>query len=106
MSLKPGERVSDVLFRMIVSGVITGRVTSEEGEGIVHAEVIALREPSEEEIEEEDRFVFLPEVSRIPGCCWGADRRSRPISNFRTQARRLLHEGENSYEPDNEYAVR
>jgi hypothetical protein len=36
LSLKSGETVSDVLFRMTVSGVITGRVTNEEGEAISH----------------------------------------------------------------------
>ncbi|MGA9812517.1 MAG: carboxypeptidase regulatory-like domain-containing protein [Terriglobales bacterium] len=59
LSLKPGDRVGDVLFRMIVSGVITGRVTNEDGEGIVRVEVIALRKPGEEEMEEEDRFAFF-----------------------------------------------
>jgi hypothetical protein len=48
LSLKPGERVSDVLFRMTVSGVVTGRVTDEEGEAMVRVQVVALRGPSEE----------------------------------------------------------
>jgi hypothetical protein len=53
LSLKPGEKVGDVLFRMIASGVITGRVINDEGEGVVHAQVMALRAPSEDEIEDE-----------------------------------------------------
>jgi hypothetical protein len=55
LSLKPGERVSDVLFGMIVSGVVTGRVTNEDGEPMVSAQVVALQRPSEEELEGEGR---------------------------------------------------
>ena len=59
LSLKPGDRVGDVLFRMIVSGVISGRVTNEDGEGVVRVEVIALRKPGEGEMEEEGRLAFF-----------------------------------------------
>jgi protocatechuate 3,4-dioxygenase beta subunit len=53
LSLRPGERVSDVLFRMMVSGVVTGRVTNEDGEPMVRAQIVALQRPSEEELEDE-----------------------------------------------------
>jgi Carboxypeptidase regulatory-like domain len=53
LSLRPGERVGDVLFRMIVPGVVTGRVTDEDGEPMVRAQVLALQRPSEEELEDE-----------------------------------------------------
>jgi 5-hydroxyisourate hydrolase-like protein (transthyretin family) len=43
LSLKPGDKVSDVLFRMTLAAVITGRVTSEDGEAMVRIQVIALR---------------------------------------------------------------
>jgi hypothetical protein len=56
LSLKPGETVSDVLFRMTVSGVVTGRVTNEDDEAMVRVQVVALRGPSEEEIEDEAPF--------------------------------------------------
>ena len=93
LSLKPGDKVGDVLFRMIVSGVITGRVTNDDGEGVVHAQVMALRAPSEDEIEDRARCIlaFFREVGTTRGF-FGADRRSRPVSHFRTQARRLLHQ--------------
>ncbi len=52
--LRPGEQVSDVLFRMMASGVVTGRLTNEDGEPMVYAQVIALQEPSEEALEDED----------------------------------------------------
>ena len=55
LSLRPGERVSDVLFRMMVSGVVTGRVTNEDGEPMVSAQIVALQRPSEEELEDEGR---------------------------------------------------
>jgi len=53
LSLRPGERVSDVLFRMTASGVVTGRMTNEDGEPMVSAQVVALQRPSEEELEDE-----------------------------------------------------
>jgi protocatechuate 3,4-dioxygenase beta subunit len=53
LSLKPGEKVSDVLFRMTVAAVITGRVTNDDGEAMVRVQVAVLRAPSEEEIEDE-----------------------------------------------------
>jgi protocatechuate 3,4-dioxygenase beta subunit len=56
LSLKSGETVSDVLFRMTVAGVITGRVANEDGDPMVRVRVVALREPSEEEDEDEARF--------------------------------------------------
>jgi hypothetical protein len=53
LSLRPGERVSDVLFRMTASAVVTGRMTNEDGEPMVSAQVVALQRPSEEELEDE-----------------------------------------------------
>ena len=53
LSLRPGERVSDVLFRMTASGVVTGRVINEDGEPVVNVQVFALQSPKEEELEDE-----------------------------------------------------
>jgi Carboxypeptidase regulatory-like domain len=107
LSLKPGEKVSDVLFRMIVSGVITGRVISDEGEGIVHAQVMALRAPSEDEKEDEGRLSpgrleFRPEL--------------RPVASVQTDDRGQYRifglkpgdyyiRAENSFEPDNDIHI-
>jgi hypothetical protein len=52
LSLKPGEKVSDVLFRMTLAAVITGRITNDEGEAVVRVQVLALRAPNEEEMED------------------------------------------------------
>jgi protocatechuate 3,4-dioxygenase beta subunit len=54
--LRPGEHVGDVLFRMIASGVVTGRLTNEDGEPMVNAQVTALQDQSEEGLEDEDNF--------------------------------------------------
>ena len=53
-SLRPGENVSEVLFRLVMAAVIAGRVSNEDGEPMQRVEVVALRRPSEEEIEDSD----------------------------------------------------
>lgn len=53
-SLRSGEKVSDVLFRLVTAAVIAGRVSNEEGDPMQRVEVVALRRPSEEEIEDID----------------------------------------------------
>lgn len=55
LSLKAGEKVSDVLFRMTQAAVITGRITNEDGEPMVRLQVVASRPPSEDELEDETR---------------------------------------------------
>jgi Carboxypeptidase regulatory-like domain len=56
LSLKEGEKVSDILFRLTAAAVITGRVVNEEGEGMMRVHVVALRQPNEEELEDEGPF--------------------------------------------------
>lgn len=51
-SLRSGEKVSDVLFRLVAAAVITGRVSNEDGDPMQRVEVVALRRPSEEEMED------------------------------------------------------
>ena len=53
-SLKPGEKVSDVLFRLVAAAVITGRISNEDGEPMQNIQVVALRRPTEDETEDED----------------------------------------------------
>ena len=53
-SLRHGEKVSDVLFSLVMAAVIAGRVSNEEGEPMQRVELVALRRPSEEEIEDID----------------------------------------------------
>jgi carboxypeptidase family protein len=54
--LSPERRSANALFRMTVSGVVTGRVVNEDGEAMIRVQVVALRGPSEEEIEDEAPF--------------------------------------------------
>jgi hypothetical protein len=56
LALKPGQTVADVLFRMTMTAVVTGRVTNEDGEAMARAQVVALSRPTEEEDEEGGRF--------------------------------------------------
>jgi hypothetical protein len=51
-SLSPGEKVSDVLFRLIAAAAITGRISNEDGEPMERVQVVALRRPSEDELED------------------------------------------------------
>jgi len=44
LGLAPGQEMNDLLFRMIPSAVIAGRVSNEDGESLPNAEVTALRE--------------------------------------------------------------
>src|ERR1700758_4595690 len=55
-SLHSGEKVTDVLFRLIAAAVITGRITNEDGDGMERVQVVALRRPTQEETEEEDEL--------------------------------------------------
>jgi len=52
--LHAGEKVSDVLFRLIAAAVLTGRMTNEDGDGMQRVQVVALRRPTEEETEDEE----------------------------------------------------
>jgi hypothetical protein len=56
LSLSADQKVGDVLFRMTVAAVITGRVTNDDGEAMVRLQVVALRQPSEDDIEDEGPF--------------------------------------------------
>jgi hypothetical protein len=52
LALRAGEEVKDVLFRLTLAAVITGRVDNEDGEPIANIQVVALQRPSEEERED------------------------------------------------------
>lgn len=55
LSLRAGQKVDDVLFRMIRAAVISGRVNNDLGEPLVGVQVLALRKPTENEIEDEGK---------------------------------------------------
>lgn len=52
LGLKPGQKISDVLFRLTVAAVISGRVNNEDGEPMSNLQIVALRRPNEEDEEE------------------------------------------------------
>jgi protocatechuate 3,4-dioxygenase beta subunit len=52
LALRAGEEVKDVLFRLNLAAVITGRVDNEDGEPMANIQVVALQRPSEEERED------------------------------------------------------
>ena len=54
LSLKPGQKMSEVLFRMRAAAVITGRVTNEDGEAMVRVQVLALRKPTDDELDDDE----------------------------------------------------
>src|SRR5438309_4759567 len=88
---EPGQKISDVLFRMTAAAVITGRVNNEDGEPMIRVQVVALRRPTEEETEEDIPFASRKQtlIRRFE-----PDRRSRPIPYLRSQTWRILHTGD------------
>lgn len=52
LALQAGQEVKDILFRMTLAAVITGRVSDEDSEPMASVQVVALRKPTQEEMEE------------------------------------------------------
>jgi len=53
-SLKPGEKVNDVLFRLTAAAVITGRLSNEDGEPMQGVQVVAMRRPNEDDLDDDE----------------------------------------------------
>jgi hypothetical protein len=66
LALRAGEEVKDVLFRMTLAAVITGRVDDEDGEPMANIQVLALQRPSEEE-REDNPWLRHTELSAATG---------------------------------------
>ena len=56
LALQAGQEVKGVLFRMTLASVITGRVNDEDGEPMALIQVVALRRPTEDELEDQERL--------------------------------------------------
>jgi len=56
LALQAGQDVNDVIFRLTLAAVITGRVSDEDGEPMGLVKIVALSRPSEEETEDRDNF--------------------------------------------------
>jgi hypothetical protein len=54
LALQAGQELKDVLFRLTLAAVLTGRVNDEDGEPMALVEVVALRRPTDEETEDRD----------------------------------------------------
>jgi hypothetical protein len=54
LALRPGQEIKDVLFRMTLAAVVTGRVTDEDGDPMGPIQIVALRRPSEDELEDRE----------------------------------------------------
>ena len=55
-SLNPGQKVTDVLFRLVAAAAITGRIGNEDGEPMERIQIVALRRPTEDEIEDAEDY--------------------------------------------------
>src|SRR5262249_805063 len=56
LALQPGQEVKDMLFRLTLAAVISGRVNDENGEPMGLIKVVALSRPSDEELEDRDNL--------------------------------------------------
>jgi len=56
LALQPAQEVSDIVFRLTLASVIRGRVKDEGGEPMSYIQVVALRKPRTEELEDEGEF--------------------------------------------------
>jgi len=52
LALQAGQEAKDVLFRMTLAAVLTGRINDEDGEPMASIQVVALRKPTEGEMED------------------------------------------------------
>jgi protocatechuate 3,4-dioxygenase beta subunit len=67
LSLKSGQQVNDVIFRMILAAVITGRISDEDGEPMAGIQVVGLPRLSEDEREEDVWGFHREELRAVAG---------------------------------------
>ena len=99
LALKPGQKISDVLFRMTAAAVITGRVNNEDGEPMIRVQVVALRRPTEEETEEDIPFASRKQTL-IPVASSQTDDRGQ-YRIFGVKPGEYYIRATDSFEPDN-----
>ena len=66
LALHPGQQLSGVLFRLILAAVVTGRITDQDEEPMVGIQVMALRRPTEDEIEDEAGLAARKQDQLLP----------------------------------------
>lgn len=74
LALHAGQEVKDVLFRMTLSSVITGRVNDEDGEPMASMQVFALRRPTNEELEDQEEVPWRSHELQPAGLAQTDDR--------------------------------
>lgn len=62
LALQPGQEIKDVIFRLSMAAVITGRLNDEDGDPMGLIVVVALRRPTEEELEDRENLSPRPEL--------------------------------------------
>ena len=67
LALQAGQEIKDVIFRMILAAVITGKVSDEDGEPMAGIQVVALHRPTEDELEEHPWHQNHQELSPVAG---------------------------------------
>ena len=65
LSLRTGQDVKDVLFRLTLAAAISGRVNDEDGDPMVVVKVTALRRPSDEDLEDRDVTARQPSLRMV-----------------------------------------
>jgi hypothetical protein len=102
-SLKPGEKIGDVLFRLVAASVITGRISNVDGEPMQNIQVVALRRPTEEETEDEDEPVERKLQVEVVGAAESDDRGQYRI--FGLKSGEYFVRPEDTAQPPNGIAV-
>src|ERR1700751_5537084 len=84
LALQAGQEVKDILFRMTLAAVITGRVNDDDGEPMASVQVVALRKPTEGEMEEWGDFLSRSEQLLPAGMAQTDDRGQYRIFGLRS----------------------
>ena len=66
LGLQPRRQIGDILFRLVLAAVVTGRVTDEDEEPMAGIRIMALRHPTEDEQEEEESYGSRKQEQLLP----------------------------------------
>jgi Carboxypeptidase regulatory-like domain len=66
LGLQPRRQIGDILFRLVLAAVVTGRVTDEDEEPMAGIRIMALRHPTEDEQEEEESYGSRKQELLVP----------------------------------------
>jgi len=103
LALHAGQEVKDVLFRMTLAAVFTGHVNDEDGEPMALMQVVALRKPTDEEMEDREDSPSTGQELRPAGFAQTDDRGQYRI--FGLKAGEYYIKAVDDYEPINHTIV-